>query len=497
MGLGGTIRICLMAIGCSSTWVIGAYDVQFENARFARDVYSSRSSILIIGDSTTNPRGDLTFVSYFEGMILELPESVELCGFRIAGSPGNTGVHQYTMYSGGQPNQLVGGGVYVAIPTDDVAGQQVAIPGPRNEFQVIEGGALLETGRVASVGITNLEGIYQNAEEWAVGSTLVLRTSFLISDQASSLRSFSLAKLSDHDHDAGNNVREFDIDEEIDVQLGSSRVGLEYVDLAFPNVPTSRVGLLLRGDSNNDDGDESGASLAWGDHVLFREDKSLDDIGFYLDSISVGGYTAKDHDEHLDDELLGDYLQQAPRQMNTLMIWIGQNAEPDEWNGVLEPIWIERIERVTDRAIAASLSNNMSEPRVILCTPPNANAVYPSLRFTAMNQALAALAEKRGWGHFDFQSLIGQSLISLDPSFLGPGAHPSESGSRYVSSLFYSHLDCIRTDYNGDGYKDFFDVSIFLEHYLNQNEEADLNGDRVFDFFDVSDFLASFAQQCD
>ena len=114
-----------------------------------------------------------------------------------------------------------------------------------------------------------------------------------------------------------------------------------------------------------------------------------------------------------------------------------------------------------------------------------------------MNQALAALAEKRGWGHFDFQSLIGQSLISLDPSFLGPGAHPSESGSRYVSSLFYSHLDCIRTDYNGDGNKDFFDVSLFLEHYLNQREEADLNGDRVYDFFDVSDFLTSFAQQCD
>jgi hypothetical protein len=144
----------------------------------------------------------------------------------------------------------------------------------------------------------------------------------------------------------------------------------------------------------------------------------------------------------------------------------------------------------------AAANNGSEPPLIVLCTPPDANSMYPSARFSAMNEALRALALRRGWAHLDVQSILGDSLIEIDPSHLGPGPHPSESGARLVTSLLYAHLDCIRTDYNGDGIKDFFDVSVFLEHFINLHEDSDLNGDGNLNFFDVSDFLTSFALEC-
>jgi hypothetical protein len=49
-------------------------------------------------------------------------------------------------------------------------------------------------------------------------------------------------------------------------------------------------------------------------------------------------------------------------------------------------------------------------------------------------------------------------------------------------------------DYNGDGLKDFFDVSAFLNDFSALNPAADLNGDCGFDFFDVQQFLNEFSQ---
>lgn len=47
-------------------------------------------------------------------------------------------------------------------------------------------------------------------------------------------------------------------------------------------------------------------------------------------------------------------------------------------------------------------------------------------------------------------------------------------------------------DFNGDGAKNFFDVSSFLGAYNASDAAADLNGDCAFNFFDVSLFLAQY-----
>lgn len=475
---------------------VGNTDVDFRNSQFARELWASKTSAIIIGDSTNYPRGAGQFVPYYEGFLLELPDRIRLCGFRISASTGNIGFARYVSFAGGQADVLVGGQVSSSDHATVVPGFTVSPPGPRNVITIADGSSLRENGRFASVGLTNLPGLLRNAESWVQDSTVVIRTSFVTSDHENQLQSIAIAPLSDHDGSAGLLTSQFDIGEHHDTIFMGSSIGLQQIDVEFENPKSSRVGILLTGDSDQFDDDESGRSLAWCDHVLFNKQMAIEDQGLYIDSVSIGGFTAQDHSENIDLHLLDDYLRQAPRDINAVVIWLGQNAELDEWTGVIQPVWAERIENIANIALEAANNNGIETPQIVLCTPPNANIEYPSNRFIAMNGALRELAAERGWAHFDLQSMVGNSLFEIDPGHLGPGPHPSESGSRLVTSMFYAHLDCIRTDYNGDGSKDFFDVSIFLDHYINQSDDADLNGDGFLNFFDVSDFLNSFALQC-
>lgn len=51
-------------------------------------------------------------------------------------------------------------------------------------------------------------------------------------------------------------------------------------------------------------------------------------------------------------------------------------------------------------------------------------------------------------------------------------------------------------DLNGDGELNFFDVSVFLQAYTNQQPLADINEDGVFNFFDVSQFIDAYGAGC-
>jgi hypothetical protein len=471
--------------------------VELITAQFARDLYASRASILIIGDSTNNPRGAGNFVPYYEGFIQTFPSEIELCGFRVSGSTGNTGVNIYVRFGGGSTSQMVDGGIDAQVEDVAVGVTPHAPPGFRNEFTIIEGGVLSSTGRFASIGLVNLQGIFPNADQWALNSTVVIRTPFYISSDGSTLTSFSTTSLTDHDGSAGNSPFLFDQGKQVDVQLDNDRYGLQSIDTVFVNPSTARLGVLFSGDLDTNDGEESGKTLAWCDHILFNQSLANQDRGVYFDSVSLGGYTAKDHAEGLDPEIFDDYFMAAPRDYSTVLIWLGQNAELDEWTGIIQPVWIERIEAIGDLAIQAAIdAGSKRVPVPVLITPPLADDDYPGVRFTAMDEALDEIANRRGWGHIDLHTLVGNSLTNIDPAFDGPGPHPSQEGAIYLTSLFYEHLDCLRAEFTGDKTRNFFDVSRFLELYMLGDLDADLTGDGANNFFDISAFLDAFTADC-
>ncbi len=53
-----------------------------------------------------------------------------------------------------------------------------------------------------------------------------------------------------------------------------------------------------------------------------------------------------------------------------------------------------------------------------------------------------------------------------------------------------------RPDLNGDGVLNFFDVSLFIQLYSDQDPIADFTGDGVWNFFDVSAFIGAYSAGC-
>ncbi len=104
-------------------------------------------------------------------------------------------------------------------------------------------------------------------------------------------------------------------------------------------------------------------------------------------------------------------------------------------------------------------------------------------------------------------SLSGMQSISIEesitiPSDLTPGEyyiaiHVSASGSGGVAfAADPISVSVCAADFSGDGDLTFFDVSAFLQAFMDAEPSADMNSDGMFNFFDVSAFLTAYQAGC-
>ena len=85
-------------------------------------------------------------------------------------------------------------------------------------------------------------------------------------------------------------------------------------------------------------------------------------------------------------------------------------------------------------------------------------------------------------------AVSGNNIITGAPE-LSPSSTLQFTGAAYA----YKKSVCLEEiDFNDDGRVNFFDVSIFLEGFNNQDSFADINGDNEWNFFDVSLFLSMY-----
>lgn len=481
---------------CSARSLAGEGDnVAGARSDFARDVLSGRASILIVGDSTNNPSGAGIFVPYYESLLRRLPTSVPVSGFRISGSPGGLAVGGYVNFVGGSTAAMVGGALGTHDPTIAVSDQTNYVPpGVRNDFTVLPGASLPSGGRFVSLTVEDLSEICPAGVLQWPGRDLVIRTPIVVGPgDAEMLQTFDMQTLTDFDGVPGG----FDASPPETIETTSVDWGLRGIDIVYKQVPSLRFGLRMGGDHDPDDGDEGGRTFSWLHHTLFDQQAALSDRGLYLDSISVGGFSASTHASTLQQQSLRDYVALSPRTPNWIVVWLGQNMTPDEWNGSLRPIFFERLQQITDLAIDAALAADPDrEVRVAIVVPPQVSGVYPSVRFTAMQQQAAVFAADRGWAFLDLFGTIGTALADIDPSYSTSGIHPRLGGSEFVADVWYEVLECARADMNGDGLRNFFDVSDYLAAFGSSDLEADFDGDRDLDFFDISAFLAAFSAVC-
>lgn len=101
---------------------------------------------------------------------------------------------------------------------------------------------------------------------------------------------------------------------------------------------------------------------------------------------------------------------------------------------------------------------------------------------------------RSGWHKVRIEFFEAGGGAGLYATMSGPGM--AEQG---LSGLFLSHeanIPCTLADLNADQELDFFDVSIFLTAFSQNDLDVDLNEDGVLDFFDVSAFLVSYEAGC-
>lgn len=90
------------------------------------------------------------------------------------------------------------------------------------------------------------------------------------------------------------------------------------------------------------------------------------------------------------------------------------------------------------------------------------------------------------WTQYDAWIDVREHTYLLD--FIGDSTQRLHGPDDYDILILFCNIDL-----NHDGNTDFFDVSLFLTAFSQQDPAADINHDGQFNFFDVSEFLNLFS----
>tara|TARA_E500000318_G_scaffold2060_2_gene2866 strand:+ start:2462 stop:4486 length:2025 start_codon:yes stop_codon:yes gene_type:complete len=97
--------------------------------------------------------------------------------------------------------------------------------------------------------------------------------------------------------------------------------------------------------------------------------------------------------------------------------------------------------------------------------------------------------------HFHAQPEIDNNIRFREFARNNDRLHIS-AGKAGILTLDRNQCATCPIDLNNDGVLNFFDVTIFIESFINEIPAADLNNDDLFNFFDVSSFLVAYKAGC-
>ncbi len=146
----------------------------------------------------------------------------------------------------------------------------------------------------------------------------------------------------------------------------------------------------------------------------------------------------------------------------------------------------------------------VNKERIVIGDPGNggyigelfAGAVYVFIYDGTQWVEEAKLAQRDAQSSQFFGGSVGIGNGSvLAGSFFSNGAGP-RSGAVFEYNISALGIQVCPVDFNGNCVLDFFDVSAFIQLFINQDPAGDLTNDGIWDFFDVSAFLAAFAAGC-
>jgi hypothetical protein len=222
-------------------------------------------------------------------------------------------------------------------------------------------------------------------------------------------------------------------------------------------------------------------------------------VGFQLDSISNGGWTAGRWLEEwrVSDENLAAYLEAT--DANVFVIWLGTNMTTAEHSDV-SGLWRAHVESIIDRLRAAYATYaTPGEERFVLVVP-YPKSPFPDQRYFQMESTLNAVAQDQSETMFVnlfryFWDGDGSPTYGGDDN-----VHPeTDEEADIIAAAVWEILMWARTcpaDTNRDGRLDSTDFIAFLNFFVAGDPEADFNGDGAVNSQDFSAFLNAFVAGC-
>jgi len=238
--------------------------------------------------------------------------------------------------------------------------------------------------------------------------------------------------------------------------LNSTPFGIYYLENNFTNSdgssPTYMT--LTIGTRNESLDDSEFYPLAT---RIFRNDI---DTGLQIGYSGGGGYTTKSHTREgefltIDSERINtSYSQEALERwvdindLNTFLIWLGQNSAGDEWNGALARNYSQNVRNIITRYTDAyyNVTESSSQPYFILVSTYDTNV--DNSKHVALEQALTNLSvndtiTNAQIGFINLRKFVNDtngSWMEWNSSYTGDGIHPSQDGALYFAETLWDQI---------------------------------------------------------
>ncbi|MBO6514687.1 MAG: peroxidase family protein [Phycisphaerales bacterium] len=154
-----------------------------------------------------------------------------------------------------------------------------------------------------------------------------------------------------------------------------------------------------------------------------------------------------------------------------------------------DPVLIERLEE-------AYTNVDQVDPWIgLLAEPHRPGAVVGE---TLMRLLRDQFVNLRDGDRFWYESYLPQPMVDeVNQTTLATIIRANTSINAEIQDDVFIARPACKGDYAAPfGLVDFFDVSVFLDLYSNQQPSADINQDGVLDFFDISEFIQAFHAGC-
>ncbi len=424
-------------------------------------------AITILGDSTNNPNQGITFVPDHYGILARRTD--DICGFGIGTTTGGArfGGNAFVAVAGGGNSNYVGDvQMSVLPPTISATSRADRVPlGDHADWKVkkiSEGdtidGDISNFGPTYRIDIKNLAGLFPARGDWLAGGWGRIRIPFLRHPEGvpGCVGELNLQTFEDFNDDGVYSVALTNRN----VQIAGSETGLIAFDSDVGGTgvtPSGRIRLEVRARSPNGSGNYAGKSILFGSPIVYNADAV--DRGFYLDTLSIGGWTVALHWANTTQQQLHDWRSIQPRPAQYLWIYLGQN------DILIDAAWEARFIELGERAEGAGFIP-------VMVVPPSVSE-FATGKAIQMREVFGRLRASKGWPVLDIDAKLGRRLSGPE---LFDQIHRTMTGALVIA-------DTIRA---------------IMQEYADREPESfgDTNADSAVNFADLTAVLSNWGAVC-